>query len=153
MRGRRPKSSAKKRLAGNPGRRRLASVDPPARPAAPRCPAELGDVARAEWRRVVVLLLENRTIAELDLGVLVCYCRAFEVDAVLSAELQSQGIMLTAKRTKTRYPNPLLQAAMKARRELVRFAEKLGMTPADRSRVQALPEPQQPDGKARFFQT
>jgi len=56
---RRPKPTALKQLAGNPGKRPLNFSEPRFDPGPITVPRQLGKLARVEWRRLAPLLQAN----------------------------------------------------------------------------------------------
>ncbi len=52
MRGRRPKPTALKLIAGNPGKRPLNRNEPKPAHSVPTCPAHLSPTGKAEWKRL-----------------------------------------------------------------------------------------------------
>src|SRR5437660_101190 len=96
MRGRRPKPSRLKALAGNPGKRPLNDQEPQPETAIPDCPPELGPVARAEWHRLAAELASLRLLTHLDRAALAAYCGAYALWAEATAAIQKFGTMIKA---------------------------------------------------------
>ncbi len=74
-RGPKPKPTAYLKLVG--GRSRAFPPVDQSPPAAPPMPRGLSYWARAEWRRVVPLLLDAGTLSTLDLAALTLYCEGW----------------------------------------------------------------------------
>ena len=99
----------------------------------PRAPAWMSKDAKAEWRRIMPLLVERRILTEADMGSVENYCMAIGSARQADAELQATGYT---------YPGPngdikrnpaslVLKDAMQTARQL---AAELGLTPVSRSR-------------------
>ena len=73
-RGRKPKPTSLKILAGNPGHRALNVHEPAAPEGIPECPDFLGDEARAEWDRICQVLLDMGMLTRADRTALSAYC-------------------------------------------------------------------------------
>jgi P27 family predicted phage terminase small subunit len=138
--GRKPKPSAVKKAAGNPGRRPLNNNEPRPKVTNLPCPSQLQGEARSEWERVAPELARNGVLTRLDEKALLGYCVAWQrfVEAqVQIAEPKSHVLM-----TKSGYPilNPYLTIADKALETMRRFAVEFGMTPSSRSNIHVAPE-------------
>lgn len=137
MRGRKPKPTALKVIAGNPGRRLLNRREPVPERDVPTCPSHLLPAGKAEWKRIVHELYELGVISRLDRASLAAYCQAY-------------GRWVEAERKLTETPailkmpsgyiqqNPWLTIATKQMELVQRFAAELGMTPSSRSRVETI---------------
>jgi phage terminase small subunit len=104
----------------------VVAVDGDAVPAVPQPPAWLGRAAKAEWRRVVPVLVERRILTNADLGSLENYCI-------------SQGTVRLAARQMARSGEPELllrfhRMQMQAMQTSRQLAAELGLTPVSRSR-------------------
>jgi P27 family predicted phage terminase small subunit len=96
--------------------------------------------AIAEWKRVVPLLIEQGTLAEVDLSALESYCLAYE--RMLDAETAIQNyqkahdgslVMVTPNGYSQQIPE--LSIATVARKECRDYMAVFGMTPASRTRI------------------
>lgn len=137
--GRRPLPTKIKELTGNRGRRPLNDREPRPAVAIPLPPAELGKSARTEWARVCGELYDLGIISSIDRAVVVAYCHAWETFQTAMAEVKKPpskggGLVITTKNGNI-IQNPMLSIANTARKDMVRFAAELGMSPASRSRV------------------
>ena len=129
MRGRKATPFALKVLRGNPGKQRAW---PEARPEVldrlpPPAFLQEGPATEA-WRRIGVELIKAGVLTRLDVGVLGAYANAYGRSATTSAALH--GLAVDDKRWA-----PLVRALRDAERDMVHYAEQLGLTPAARSRV------------------
>ena len=121
MPGPAPFPSAVHKLRGNPSKKPINHREPSPGPLAPDCPKELEDkVARAEWNRIVPVLLACGMATAADRALLIAYCANW---ARWLAEYEAHD----------------WDAAHKAFSHLVRAAVELGLTPSSRSRVHAVP--------------
>lgn len=140
MRGRKPKSSARRELEGNPGKRRLNEEEP--QPPAPDAstfdvaPPELDGhaTAIAEWQRLAPMLRRARQVTDADRGALVALC--LEWDRYIEATKKTLLLGLVVK-APSGYPmtNPYLSIATKALAGCAKLWPELGLTPSSRARV------------------
>jgi|TARA_R110000824_G_scaffold146487_4_gene315331 P27 family predicted phage terminase small subunit len=154
MRGRKPKLTALKRLAGNPGKRKLNDREP-VQPVPPDAfdapPDELTQDAAAtkEWLRLAPILRKSRQISESDRSALIAVCLEW------SKYCEAMGIvrmssMIIKTSSGYRQINPYLSVATKSLSNLNKLWPELGLTPSSRSRVQALPDNDAADPWAEF---
>jgi P27 family predicted phage terminase small subunit len=117
---------------------------PPATGTAPRW---LSKAAKAEWRRVAPLLLEQSALLETDLAILGAYCSNFAGFLECKALVEQQGPVLTVEaqtRTgKSSKPirNPAVQLMFDYQRAMLTAAAKLGFSPLDRERIEGSEQP------------
>ena len=102
----------------------------------PACPRSLKGEARAEWRRQGKHMVAMGIIAESDRALLAVWCQAWaEFIALIDA---TEG--------------PELRRRDAAADRLMKASDRLGFSPAARTRVRAEREAREGgDGKARFF--
>lgn len=140
MRGTKPKPTARKRLEGNPGRRRLNAREPQLAPADDAPPFELGSdkVALAEWRRLLPLLKAAKVITEGDRGSLLALCQQWSRYLTATERLALTGMVV---RSPSGYPmpNPYVGIANKTLGNCIKLWAELGLTPSSRSRVTTTP--------------
>lgn len=99
----------------------------------PRTPAWFGREAKAEWKRMLpVLMNERRTLDLADLAAFTSYCLAVEQVAVASREL---GTAYTYQANGLTKKHPLVDIRDKAMAQVLRHAAELGMTSVSRSRA------------------
>jgi P27 family predicted phage terminase small subunit len=139
-RGTKPKSTAQRKLAGNPGRRPLNQnepVHPQPSSSFEAVPPQLTGDAAAEWTRLAPMLRRARQITEADRGALMALC--IEWARYLEATMKTQTLGLVVKAPISGFPmmNPYLPIATKALAMCNRLWPELGLTPSSRSRVQA----------------
>jgi P27 family predicted phage terminase small subunit len=144
MRGRKPKPTALKRLDGNPGKRGYNHDEPVLPEGLPDCPGHLSEQAREEWHRIAGTLREAGVLTTVDRAALAAYCQAWGRWVEAEEKLKELPAMI---KTPSGYvqQNPWLPVANKQLEIMGRYMAELGITPASRSRVQALvdlaPEP------------
>src|SRR3954452_3736828 len=148
--GRRPTPNRLKVLEGNPGRRPLNHAEPKPRIALPSCPAELGDAAKQEWRRVGKDLQRLGLLSNIDPAGLATYCEAWGQWLEAIAAVQLSGAVVKAP---SGYPilNPHLAVANQAYQRMKAMLVEFGMTPAARSRIVATPAETEEDRIAAEF--
>jgi len=138
MRGRKPKPTEVKRLAGNPGKRPLNSREPelPAPDPGEPLPAELvGDVlALQEWARLEPMLRASKVLTAGDRGSLVALCQQWSRYLEATQQVAVLGLVITSP---SGYPmtNPYIGIANKCLSMCVKLWTELGLTPSARSRV------------------
>lgn len=96
----------------------------------PKTPSYLAKEAKAEWRRVAPILIDERKVlTEADLSALENYVIAVATMRQAHKELHATGLLLGGKR------NPLSTILLQAQQQQLRAAGELGLTPAARSRA------------------
>jgi len=151
MKGRKPKPTKLKMLAGNPGKRRLNEHEPRPRRCIPRRPDHLCGEAEKEWRRVTQELEELGLLSALDRAPLAAYCLAWGRWVEAERKVAELGPVLKAEATGGLYQNPWLAVANKAHEQMLKAAALFGMDPSNRGRIQALPPDEPKDAEARDY--
>ena len=101
--------------------------------AAPKAPSWLSKDAKAEWNRVVPILIERRTLTEADLGTLESYVTATGTVRECQRAIAKDGLFVVdAKGSLKRHPALGVQNASMTTARLC--AAELGLTPVSRSR-------------------
>jgi len=100
-------------------------------------PNWLGNHGRAEWKRVVRSLPAG-VITGVDLAVFETYCATYQEWREAVGRIAENGTEAVTARGESR-ASPDVILARNARRDLVRLATELGVTPASRSKVHAAP--------------
>ena len=108
------------------------AADPSGLAAIPRPPAWLGKDAKAEWRKVVPLLVERRILTDGDLGTVANYCNAIAIACQANRELSKGLTFETAAGMVKRHPAAGIVAEFAGL--ALRLAAELGLTPVSRSR-------------------
>lgn len=142
--GRKPKPTALKELAGNPGGRPLNDAEPKPAPADPQQapPYRLLPKARRFWLENAPRLTALGLLSEIDLPAFQMMATHFAV-AVQAAEIiRSEGLMTKDEHELDR-KHPALQVLRDNSTAFRTYAAEFGMTPSARSRVKAdVPEEQ-----------
>ncbi len=150
--GRKPKPTALKVLAGNPGKRKLNDREPKPRAVIPKCPKILQGEARSEWRRIAKKLHALGLLTEIDGAALTTYCLTWARLVDAEEKLRQHGTIIISPNG---FPvqSPYLSIATKATEQLVRVLVEFGMTPSSRARVQVpqAPAAAQDPELERFF--
>ena len=134
-RGRKPKPTAKKLLAGNPGKRALNKAEPEFSKITNVDPPEwLTDRAAQMWRMVVPELLRENVVAITDLHNVEAFCVAYDNWRLAQESVQKNGIVVAGAQGGP-IKNPALTAANETMRQLVTFGSMLGLDPASRTRL------------------
>jgi len=92
--------------------------------AVPRVPGWLSEEARAEWRRIMPLLVERRILTDSDLAMVEAYCVAIGRVRALERAIQKADEIDAGM---IRLQDKLIQTARQ-------LAAELGLTPVSRSR-------------------
>ena len=134
-RGRKPKPTAKKLLAGNPGKRALNKAEPEFSKITNVDPPEwLSDRACQMWRMVVPELLRENVVAITDLHNVEAFCVAYDNWRMAQESVQQHGIVVVGAQGGP-IKNPALTAANETMRQIVTFGSMLGLDPASRTRL------------------
>ena len=157
-RGRKPKPSGLKVIAGTDRADRRNDQEPKFNPEIPTVPAFLSDYAKVEWGRVCDALYQAGILAKTDRAVLAAYCQAFgrwqqaeEALAQMGArDGVTKGLMIKTTNGNA-VQNPLVGTANKAMADMARYAAEFGMTPSARSRIKAEGRDDQENAAAKFF--
>jgi P27 family predicted phage terminase small subunit len=144
MAGRKPKPTALKRLAGNPGKRKLNPEEPQARIVRPRVPyGQLSKDGQRAWHKLVPMLADLGVLTETDELALEMMCTHFELAMQAKRQVQKEGLT-TCGSTGSLVVHPAQRVWASEARAFRMWAEQFGLTPSARSRVQAV-TPEEPD--------
>jgi P27 family predicted phage terminase small subunit len=140
MPGRKPKPTALKELAGNPGKRPLNTAEPIPPSGVPVCPEGLSADAQAEWNRIAPDLIQMGVLSRIDTAALAAYCECWSRWREAERNLSKFGSVI---KTPSGYPiqSPFISIASKALDQMRKFLVEFGMTPSSRSRISAGPAP------------
>jgi P27 family predicted phage terminase small subunit len=130
------KPTAKKKLEGNRGHRKLNDKEPKAEPGEPQIPAYLSTRAKVYWRRLVPMLLEMKVLTKADGYSLGLLCNALaEVElaelaiaryGLIAITPDSDGVVILKA-------NPAVRIKANAWRQATSALSKFGLDPASRS--------------------
>src|ERR1700677_468337 len=137
--GRRPKPTAVKRAEGNRGKRALNKREPKPAHGVPPMPEHLSKIAKAEWRRLVPVLVDMNVLTVADGDALAAYCTAIEQWILASNAIIKYGILVAELDEATGVgclkTNPAVRIRSDALRHMRSFEAELGLTPSSRSRI------------------
>lgn len=135
-RGRPPKSTAQKRAAGNPGKRKLNDQEPDftALLIAPPAPEWLNDYAQVVWDKLAPQLVDSKVLTSTDLHNLECFASAYGRWRMAEADINKNGIVVMGAMG-SEVKNPACTVANEAMRQMATYGGALGLDPASRSRL------------------
>jgi len=150
MRGRPPKPTILKVIAGTARPSRINAAEPRPAPAGPDAPDSLSDCARKHWDRLSAMLSAMRLLTQADGEALAALCEALKDGETARASLalpavDGSGRKLCAAGALTYVtegkagpmirPRPELAIIADADRRVAMWLSRFGLTPADRARV------------------
>jgi P27 family predicted phage terminase small subunit len=101
----------------------------------PPLPAGMGEAAAAKWRAIVPLIARQVQLKEVDADALRQYCEAAVLRAKAVTELEA-GELLMCGPNGAQYGNPLLKIISQQESLMGKLAERFGLDPASRRRLQ-----------------
>jgi P27 family predicted phage terminase small subunit len=143
--GRPPKPAELHVLHGNPGKRGAKPAAHAITAEGLTCPDWLSPVAKAEWERVVGLLVSHGLVTVADQAVLAAYCQAYARWCEAEAVLEQSGLVIEIERY-DKQGNPLgtytqqrpeVSIAQNYYGLMLSAASKLGLDPVSRARLHA----------------
>ncbi len=128
-RGPAPKPTRLKALAGNPGKRPLNRHEPQPKPGLPRCPAQLSEEAKREWKRISKELDRLGLLTVLDRAALSAYCQAWGRWIEAEERLRQHGVIV---KSPSGFPvqSPYLSVANKAMAQMSKLLVEFGLSPS-----------------------
>lgn len=157
--GNRPKPTRLKLLEGNPGRRKINTLEPVAKSEIPRMPAWLKTfpVAKKEWKRESELLFKMGILSNAESGILAmrCYLASQIQELVLSIQIEGRVITITDFNSKgeeisvTKKTNPKCLQLQNIITEYRHHGSLLGLDQVSRTRMKA--DPPEMKSKAEQF--
>ncbi|WP_173520484.1 phage terminase small subunit P27 family [Ensifer sesbaniae] len=102
----------------------------------PRPPAHFNDGARAEWKRLMPILVERRVLSPADIHAAERFCDAAGDIAAAREAIAKDGAYITDRHGEMKR-HPAYATLREATAESRRWAAELGATPAARARVTA----------------
>jgi P27 family predicted phage terminase small subunit len=132
--GRPPKPTALKKLAGNPGKRKLNENEPKPRAVRMHAPDHLSDRAKAEWRRITPEVYRLGLLTVVDRAALAAYCQAYGDWLEAENMLDIEGKVLVTN-TGYRYLNPWWSVRCKSLELMDKFGARFGFDPSSRTRI------------------
>ena len=144
MRGRKPKPTKLKKLAGV-APRRINQNEARVPPSIPECPAFLDDVAKAQWAKMAAKLEGYGIITDIDETALAAYCEAYSRWSKAVDHIRQNGAIIEGKNSDYPIQSPYLPILTKAFMQMHTMLVELGLSPSSRSRIHA--EKKKPDAK------
>jgi P27 family predicted phage terminase small subunit len=161
-RGPMPEPTALRLLKGRTNHRKLPQGEPRVRALIPECPDHLPEAAQAKWAEVVSeMRMVPGWITLLDGDVLAIYCAAWARLVAADAFLAANGLTYeyelyrTEKNEETGRAEEVLVRARKAHPEvkiardervaLMQLGDRLGLSPASRTRISIKPTDDDPE--------
>jgi P27 family predicted phage terminase small subunit len=138
MKGRKPKPTILKALAGNPGKRQMNAAEPIPPEGLPDCPEWLDDEAKAEWFRMAGVLHQMGLLTRADRSALAAYCVAYSRWVSAEAEVKKYGTVVLSPVKKVPMKSPYLCVADQAMEAMRKFMTEFGLTPSSRSRIKVM---------------
>jgi len=135
MRGRKPKPTLYKELAGNPGHRPLNDREPIPPSELPECPEHLQGEARAEWFRICAALKAMGLLTAADHALLEAYCVTYARWLDAEAKLKEFGTIVKSPNKGFPMTSPYLHVANSSLEQLRKLAVEFGLSPSSRSRI------------------
>jgi P27 family predicted phage terminase small subunit len=155
MRGRKPTPTAIKDLRGTTRQDRANPSEPqfdvPARTPSP--PDWLDEPAAEVWRDLGRMLLNAGLYTVVDKYALAMFCAAAGRWIGAERRLQEEGPILYSAESGNPYQNPWLHVANKGWDQMNKMLGEFGLTPAERSRVKALVQDEEPSLADVLFQS
>jgi P27 family predicted phage terminase small subunit len=136
--GRKPKPTAAKELAGNPGKRALNRNEPQPGGIA-KCPGHLSKEAKKEWKRVAQELIPLGLLTSVDMAALAAYCVTYARWVKAEAQITKLGEYIKSSKSGYLIQAPWVGVANKAMELMHKFASEFGFTPSSRTRLSVEP--------------
>ena len=150
MRGRKPKPTALKLIADNPGGRRLNENEPKPTVTSPRAPGHLNPEAGAKWDEMVVMFEAHGLMTEFDVDALAMYCNSFAEWLAAKEEIATNGQTVKSPKSGYEIASPYLAIKNSAEQTMRSLMAEFGLTPSSRTRIpgHAIPKGRDKKGSA-----
>ncbi|MCB5226211.1 phage terminase small subunit P27 family [Alishewanella sp. 16-MA] len=134
-RGRKPKPTARKVAAGNPGKRKLNDREPSySEIQSVDAPEWLSADAATMWTLVTTELIREGVLTVTDLHNVEAFCTSYSNWRIAQKEIDQNGITVEGA-TGGLQKNPAVTVANESLRQIVTFGSLLGLDPSSRSRL------------------
>lgn len=152
-RGPAPTPTVLRVLRGNPSKRALPKHEAKPKHEIPKCPRWLDAAARKEWKWIAPRLATYRLLTEIDGAILADYCTAYARWSEAEQKAKPEVVTIQ-RRDKDGSPipgdafpiqNPWLAVSNKARDQMNRALNQLGMSPSARTSI--ITQPRTSDGE------
>ena len=148
-RGPPPLPTALKKLRGTLEKSRANPHEPRIEPGSPPVPQGLDKIAQERWNFLAPKLIKLRVLTEIDGAALEGYCRAYSRAAMADKAVAKFGLVVDTPF------GPKKNIAVTISRDswllVDKFGAKLGLSPSDRSRVDASPEEEEDPVEKELF--
>jgi P27 family predicted phage terminase small subunit len=144
-----PKPTALKRLAGNPGKRKLDANEPQPERVIPAMPRGLPKRAQRFWKDYADKLDRLGLLTEVDGPAFMMMAIHYDVAWEAMQVLKEDGLVTMDTNGMAR-KHPMLQVLRQHSALFLRFAVQFGLTPSARSRL-SIPEPPGEDDYEAFL--
>ncbi len=154
MKGRKPKPTALKLLAGNPGRRPLPKHEPQPKRVMPSAPEHLSRQAAIAWGSMGVRLDRLGVLTENEPEALEELCECYAEILTLRSDIAEHGRFQTITTTagdKVDKPRAQYTALCDASRRFQSLMNDFGLTPSSRTRVSTVLDADNADPAAAYF--
>lgn len=158
-RGPKPKSTALRILEGNPSKRPFNDLEPACEmPAVKPSVIAADELASLEWDRLTAAMPPGLYTAA-DVAVIATYCQAWALMIRAQKEIDENGVMFTifeeCEKTGEMMPvktivSPAVKVWKAASETLLKTADRLGLSPGVRSRLQLPQRGESPEQKSKF---
>jgi len=149
------KPTALKKFLGNPGKRKLNEHEPKAPRGVPEMPKFLNAEGRAEWRRIIPILVDMKVLTVADGKALAAYCSAYAQLVKAEAAIEKYGLICATLDQLTGVAelkvNPAVRIKSDALRHMKSFLLEFGLTPASRSKLKINASHDAPDALDGLF--
>jgi P27 family predicted phage terminase small subunit len=143
MRGRKPKPTHLKEVAGNPGRRPLNKAEPKPKGDLFACPDHLSADQAAGWSYAIASAPKG-LLKRLDRSALVAWVVAEDMHRQSTVALNAGGLVVNGK------TSPYIGILNRQAHLMLRAAEQLGFTPTSRGRIEIDPADLADEGEYDF---
>jgi P27 family predicted phage terminase small subunit len=119
---------------------------------APRPAKWLGPAARKKWKEIATQLADADIVTVLDIDAMAGYCVAYATWKAAAETIEKEGVTYQSGTLRKVHPAAAVLTAANA--DMLRWGEKLGLSPSSRRRLRidtSRPKLTQPDPKDVFF--
>lgn len=137
--GRRPKPTAQKKLAGNPGKRALNAAEPDFDLVTNiDCPFWMGERGRQLWETIVPQLCAQKVLCATDVQNIEVYCNAYDQFRMAQEDVAKNGVTVMGANSVVK--NPAVTALKEAVAVMATYGGMLGLDPSSRQRLTGKPK-------------
>ena len=143
MPGRKPKPTAIKKLAGNPGKRPLNELEPKPGPTDAKMPrGVLPKYGQKLWKDLAPRMIKLGVLTDVDLPAFEMMCIHYALARQALDEVHDNGLTIEEEgKTKK---NPAMQAFRENSQAYKALLVEFGLTPSSRSRIESTPLDNEP---------